>query len=134
MSKLFSTEKNKIEVVYTFLGMRFRRKRKESVKQRLNKLHDELQNHLEALRMTVGKSIDPKAMPKASGYTRIVQMLCLQGLSEIDRICRKHNLSYWLAFGTLLGAVRHGGFIPWDDDLDLCMMADYYHKFLKVVD
>ncbi len=48
---------------------------------------------------------------------------------EIDSICRKHNLQYFLAFGSILGAVRHHGFIPWDNDVDLSMPEDDYEKF-----
>lgn len=52
---------------------------------------------------------------------RQVQLRMLQLLITFDNICRKHNLRYWLSFGTLLGAARHNGFIPWDDDTDVCM-------------
>ncbi len=54
-------------------------------------------------------------------------------LAEIDRICRKHGLKWYAYCGTLLGAVRHGGYIPWDDDLDVCMLRDDYEKFTKAV-
>lgn len=54
-------------------------------------------------------------------------------LDDIVAICKEHNLQYYLAFGSLLGAVRHKGYIPWDDDIDICMVRDEYEKFLKIV-
>lgn len=51
---------------------------------------------------------------------------------DIEKICVKHNLNMSLAFGNVLGVVRHGGWIPWDDDLDICMPREDYDKFLKV--
>lgn len=53
-------------------------------------------------------------------------------LDEIDRVCRKNGLHYSLYAGTLLGAVRHQGFIPWDDDLDVCMPRADYEKLLEI--
>lgn len=50
-------------------------------------------------------------------------------LQEIDAICRRHNIQYYGWFGTLLGAIRHQGFIPWDDDLDLTMLREDYERF-----
>ena len=63
---------------------------------------------------------------------REAQKASLDILIEFDRVCSKNGLSYWIDFGTLLGAVRHKGFIPWDDDIDLSMPLDDYNRFLKI--
>lgn len=65
---------------------------------------------------------------------REIQLASLEILKRIDEICRKEGFRYWLAYGTLIGAVRHGGFIPWDDDLDIMMPRPDYEAFLKYCD
>ena len=63
---------------------------------------------------------------------RDVQLSGLKILNAVDEICRKHDLSYHLNWGTLLGAIRHKGFIPWDNDIDISMPVSDYRKFLQI--
>ena len=63
---------------------------------------------------------------------RRLQLEQLAMLKLVDGFCRRHEIRYSLYAGTLLGAVRHGGFIPWDDDLDVCMPREDYRRFLAL--
>ena len=64
---------------------------------------------------------------------RQIQMIQLEMLVEVDRICKKCRIRYNIIAGTLLGAVRHGGYIPWDDDADVAFLRPEYEKFRRAV-
>jgi len=66
----------------------------------------------------------------ASYDIRPLQLRILEIVKAVDAVCKQHNLRYYLWAGTMLGAVRHGGFIPWDDDLDIAMPREDYETFI----
>ena len=64
-------------------------------------------------------------------YVSDIHKVLLEMMKDLDAVLRKHNIPYWLAGGSALGAVRHQGFIPWDDDMDITMLRSDYERFLK---
>lgn len=78
------------------------------------------------------KYTDITNIPPAEGFLRDYQLALLSILKEMDRVCAENNIRYWLSGGTLLGAKRHKGFIPWDDDVDTDMMREDYERFPEI--
>lgn len=64
---------------------------------------------------------------------RKYQLAQLDILKFVDKLCRENSITYYMCFGTLIGAVRHNGFIPWDADIDIVMFRDDYEKFRKLM-
>ncbi len=60
-----------------------------------------------------------------------IKRIQLRILVEVDEFCQKNNIKYVITAGTLIGAIRHKGYIPWDDDIDICMPRDDYERFIK---
>ena len=80
------------------------------------------------LEKTLREKYNPEGSDLRKGQKRMVDMLIF-----IDTLCRENGINYWLSYGTLLGAVRHGDFIPWDDDTDICMPIEDLQKFKKIM-
>ena len=76
-------------------------------------------------------NLDITTLPKATGQVRDIQLAGVYLLKEFEKICKEIDIHYWLDFGAALGAVRHKGFIPWDDDIDIGIMRDDYNKLIK---
>lgn len=76
---------------------------------------------------------DVREAKKATGSLRKVQIAGSILLKELKKICDENNLSFWLDYGTLLGAHRNQGFIPWDDDIDVGMMRKDFEKLKKII-
>lgn len=74
-----------------------------------------------------------RELPPAHGNARLIQLVTAQLLRDFDQFCQENEIVYWLEFGTLLGAVRHGGFIPWDDDVDLGMVRSEVARLEEAV-
>ena len=70
---------------------------------------------------------------EVTGTLRNIQLLYVELLRFVDNICKKYDIDYWIDYGTLIGAVRHDGFIPWDDDVDLSIMRKDYEKLIEVL-
>lgn len=113
------------------------------IKERFNILRDRLYFHVvlkEELDQIDGKlhllldnQLDIRNVKPAIGDLRLKQEVCFQILRILKRIAKAESISFWLDFGTLLGAVRHSGFVPWDDDLDISLVNPDYDRFCDLL-
>lgn len=93
----------------------------------------DLQEHVDTMHFILDHCLDITEAQKATGELRKTQLAAAEFLRIFHEICVKHDIYYWLDYGTLLGAVRHGGFIPWDDDMDISMTLDDFYKADKIL-
>lgn len=90
---------------------------------------DKLEERVKTLEFFLNAFHSPSDLPVASDPDlRILHLCDAELLHILDKFFTKHNITYWLDFGTLLGAVRHKGFIPWDDDMDIALPRTDYEK------
>lgn len=93
-----------------------------------------LQEETAALYYFLEQQIEPKDLPRTKNPDlRLLQDCDTMLLGIFDRMCHKYGLTYWIEYGTLLGAVRHQGFIPWDDDTDIAMPRDDFEKAYELM-
>lgn len=110
-----------------------RKKIQQILARRRKKKAGSIEAKLEDIRNILTFNMPIDQIPPATGKLRLLQDGNTVLLNLFARRCQEHGLRYWLDFGTLLGAVRHKGFVPWDDDLDVSMMRSDYEKLLQLL-
>ena len=108
---------------YKFLG----------IKLRIRNENTHLRSEIDSLREIINLYCDITKAPVANGEKRRVQIECLKIAEKIKDIFDENNLEYWLDFGSLLGAIRHKGFVPWDDDIDFSATRETIEKVLPLL-
>lgn len=97
-------------------------------------IKEEIESRLDTLVFFLNEFVDITSIPPTKNPDlRIMQKCDALLLSIFDKMCKKYNLVYWLDYGTLLGAVRHKGFVPWDDDMDVAMLREDYNRLQDIV-
>lgn len=118
LCNILSIKDERLHKVLCFLGIKIKFKRRVSLV-----LFEEYLN----------KFVDIRLAPKATGHLRKMQLLELYLMKELKKICDEIGVKFWLRGGSALGAYRHKGFIPWDDDVDLGMMREDFDKLVEHV-
>lgn len=133
LETIFSVKNDsrQLHKIITLLGIKMKFKKKTS--QKIDVEFTKLNNKIDRLTNLMNYTISSTTIPQATGDLRLQQLASLGILKKLVEFLNEHKLSYWLEFGTLLGAVRHKGFIPWDDDIDIAMPYEDYKKLKEII-
>ena len=132
LQSFFSIKNKDNHKQITLLGLKikFKYKKRKSIKQKVQ----ELEYETKLLRTIIQRSINIETIPAAKGNYRTVQLIKTKLLNLVGYYLKENNIQYWVDFGTLIGAIRHKGFIPWDDDIDICLLKDDYLKLPSILE
>lgn len=130
-SDMYNHYKNESKIMSAELAEEIKKLKKEvkSLKKKQKKTDKTLKSYN---RLFNKLYLDYELTPK--GALRYTQNLCLELIDFIENVCKKHDITFWLDCGSALGAKRHGGYVPWDDDMDISMPRRDYMKFKEVID
>lgn len=106
-------------------------KHRKSKTAMIREMHSQIEDLNFKLNLLMDYYVEPASAKKAQGRRALEQANMLNLICEWDRVCKKLNVRYWLDFGTLLGAKRHAGFVPWDEDADCGVLYDDLDKNLE---
>mgnify|MGYP002624126345 CR=1 FL=1 len=130
--KLFSLKHEGVYRIIYILGIKI--KCKNITK---NFLYNEIKNlksEVFVLRQVLELTVDITKIPQAQGYLRNLQIANIISLDILHKILAQNDIKYWLAGGNVLGYVRHNGFVPWDNDIDINLLREDYLKIPKILD
>lgn len=128
-SNIYSKQKIGFTRITTILGIKFTHISKNKL---IKAFYNEEHQH-KAFYKFLNLMSSPSNIPVAEGSLRKGQLLSIKLLKELKEICERNKITFWIDFGSLLGAVRHKGYIPWDSDVDTSMLREDYLKVIPLL-